>query len=75
MKASSSTRPEGLRSSSESTLLRSSRGPLQRPRSGERRADGYAELAHVITIRDGRVSKLVEYFDRAEGLDAAGLTE
>jgi len=26
------------------------------------------QLAHVITIRDGRVSKLVEYFDRAEGL-------
>jgi ketosteroid isomerase-like protein len=33
------------------------------------------QLAHVITIRDGRVSKLVEYFDRAEGVDAAGLTE
>ncbi|HEY6771541.1 MAG TPA: nuclear transport factor 2 family protein [Solirubrobacterales bacterium] len=33
------------------------------------------ELAHVITMRDGRAEKLVEYFDRAEALDAAGLSE
>jgi ketosteroid isomerase-like protein len=33
------------------------------------------ELAHVITIRDGRAERLVEYFDRAEGLAAAGLSE
>jgi ketosteroid isomerase-like protein len=33
------------------------------------------ELAHVITIRDGRVSKVVEYFDRAEALEAAGLED
>ena len=33
------------------------------------------ELAHVITMRDGRAVKLVEYFDRAEALKAAGLSE
>jgi ketosteroid isomerase-like protein len=33
------------------------------------------QLAHVITMRAGRAVKLVEYFDRAEGLDAAGLSE
>jgi ketosteroid isomerase-like protein len=33
------------------------------------------ELAHVITIRDGKAVKLVEYFDPAEGLEAAGLSE
>jgi ketosteroid isomerase-like protein len=30
------------------------------------------ELAHVITMRDGRAERLEEYFDRAEGLEAAG---
>ena len=33
------------------------------------------ELAHVITMRDGRAVKLVEYLDRAEALKAAGLSE
>jgi ketosteroid isomerase-like protein len=33
------------------------------------------ELAHVITIRDGRATRLVEYFDRAEGLQAAGISD
>jgi ketosteroid isomerase-like protein len=33
------------------------------------------ELAHVITMRDGRATRLVEYFDRAEGLEAAGISE
>jgi ketosteroid isomerase-like protein len=33
------------------------------------------ELAHVITMRDGKAERLVEYFDRAEGLAAAGLFE
>jgi ketosteroid isomerase-like protein len=33
------------------------------------------ELAHVITMRDGKATKLVEYFDRGEGLAAAGLAE
>lgn len=32
------------------------------------------ELAHVITIRDGRVARTTEYFDRNEALEAAGLT-
>ena len=32
------------------------------------------ELAHVITMRDGRAERLVEYFDRAEGLEAAGIS-
>ena len=31
------------------------------------------ELAHVITMRDGRADRLEEYFDRAEALKAAGL--
>ena len=33
------------------------------------------ELAHVLTIRDGRVARAVEYMDRAEALQAAGLQE
>ena len=33
------------------------------------------ELAHVITMRDGRAERLVEYLDRAEALEAAGLSE
>jgi ketosteroid isomerase-like protein len=31
------------------------------------------ELAHVVTIRDGKAARTVEYFDRAEALEAAGL--
>ena len=31
------------------------------------------KLAHVITIRDGKAARTVEYFDRAEALEAAGL--
>jgi ketosteroid isomerase-like protein len=33
------------------------------------------ELAHVLTMRDGRVCRTEEYFDRAEALEAAGLSE
>ena len=33
------------------------------------------ELAHVLTMRDGKVACTAEYFDRAEGLEAAGLSE
>jgi ketosteroid isomerase-like protein len=33
------------------------------------------ELAHVLTMRDGKVARTVEYFDRAEALQAAGLSE
>jgi ketosteroid isomerase-like protein len=33
------------------------------------------ELAHVITMRDGRVARTVEFMDRAEALEAAGLRE
>jgi uncharacterized protein len=33
------------------------------------------ELAHVYTLRDGRVARLVEYPARAEALAAAGLSE
>jgi ketosteroid isomerase-like protein len=32
------------------------------------------EIAHVITMRDGRAARLVEYFDRAEALEAAGMS-
>jgi ketosteroid isomerase-like protein len=31
------------------------------------------ELAHVYLMRDGRAARAEEYFDRAEGLEAAGL--
>jgi ketosteroid isomerase-like protein len=33
------------------------------------------ELAHLITIREGRATRTVEYMDRAEALEAAGLRE
>jgi ketosteroid isomerase-like protein len=33
------------------------------------------ELAHVQTVRDGRIALLVEYPDRAEALKALGLEE
>jgi len=33
------------------------------------------ELAHVLTLRDGKATRIVEYFDRAEALKAAGLEE
>jgi ketosteroid isomerase-like protein len=33
------------------------------------------ELAHVLTMRDGRVARTAEYYDRAEALEAAGLSE
>ena len=33
------------------------------------------ELAHVSSVRDGKVARLVEYNDRAEAREAAGLGE
>jgi ketosteroid isomerase-like protein len=33
------------------------------------------ELAHVITLRDGKAARTVEYMDRSEALKAAGLSE
>ena len=33
------------------------------------------ELAHVITLEDGRVRRLEEYMDRREALEAVGLAE
>jgi ketosteroid isomerase-like protein len=33
------------------------------------------ELAHVLTMRDGRVTRTVEYYDRTGALEAAGLPE
>jgi ketosteroid isomerase-like protein len=33
------------------------------------------ELAHVTTLRDGRIVRLVEHNDRAEALQAAGIQE
>jgi uncharacterized protein len=32
------------------------------------------ELAHVYTLRDGKAARVVEYGDRSEGREAAGLT-
>jgi ketosteroid isomerase-like protein len=31
------------------------------------------ELAHVVTVEDGRTRRIEEYFDRAEALKATGL--
>jgi ketosteroid isomerase-like protein len=33
------------------------------------------ELAHLYTMRDGKAAKVVEYMDRNEALEAAGLSE
>jgi uncharacterized protein len=33
------------------------------------------ELAHVYTMRDGKAARVVEYYDKAEALEAAGLSE
>ena len=33
------------------------------------------EVAHVYTIRDGKAAKLVEFYDKSAGLEAAGLSE
>jgi ketosteroid isomerase-like protein len=33
------------------------------------------ELAHVVTIEDGKTRRIEEFIDRDEGLDAAGLSE
>ena len=33
------------------------------------------ELAHVITLRDGKWARTVEYADKGQALDAAGLSE
>ena len=33
------------------------------------------ELAHVYTMRDGKAARVVEYMDRKEALQAAGLKE
>jgi ketosteroid isomerase-like protein len=33
------------------------------------------ELAHVYTMRDGKAARVVEYMDRKEALEAAGLSE
>lgn len=33
------------------------------------------ELAHVLTVREGKIARLAEYMDRTEGLRAAGLSE
>ena len=42
---------------------------------GESGAPVEMELAHVLTIRDGRAARIAEYFDRDEALEAAGLRE
>ena len=42
---------------------------------GESGAPVEMELAHVLTIRDGRAARIAEYFDRDEALEAAGLSE
>jgi ketosteroid isomerase-like protein len=33
------------------------------------------ELAHVWTVEDGKIRRIEEFFDRAQGLEATGLTE
>jgi ketosteroid isomerase-like protein len=44
--------------------------------SGHGKGSGAAvemEMAHVITMRDGKAARIVEYSDRDEALEAAGL--
>ena len=38
-------------------------------------APAEGELAHVLTMRDGKVARIAEYSDRQEALEAAGLRE
>jgi len=33
------------------------------------------ELAHVYTVRDGRATRVVEFMDRREALEAAGVSD
>ncbi len=33
------------------------------------------ELAHVLTLREGKAASVVEYMDRREALEAAGLSQ
>ena len=33
------------------------------------------ELAHIVTVKGGKVLRVEEYSDRADGLKAAGLSE
>jgi ketosteroid isomerase-like protein len=33
------------------------------------------ELAHVLTLRDGKAASVVEYTNRREALEAVGLSE
>jgi hypothetical protein len=33
------------------------------------------ELAHIVTVKDGKIRRLEEYQDRADALEAAGLRE
>jgi ketosteroid isomerase-like protein len=42
---------------------------------GASRAPVEMELSHVLTMRDGKATRIAEYFDRAEALEAAGLSE
>jgi ketosteroid isomerase-like protein len=42
---------------------------------GESEAPVEMELAHVLTIRDGKAAQIAEFFDREEALQAAGLPE
>jgi ketosteroid isomerase-like protein len=42
---------------------------------GESGAPVEMELAHVLTIRDGKAARITEYFDRDAALEAAGLRE
>ena len=42
---------------------------------GESGAPVDMEMAHLLTIRDGKTARIVEYSDRAEALEAAGLSE
>jgi ketosteroid isomerase-like protein len=36
-------------------------------------APAEGELAHVLTMRDGKVARIAEYSDRQEALEASGL--
>jgi ketosteroid isomerase-like protein len=49
-------------------------GPLLGPR-GRKRVPIDMELAHIVTVKGGKVLRVEEYSDRAEALKAGGLSE
>ncbi len=47
---------------------------INRPLAATGKTVAFDEIV-IMTMRDGKVARTVEYFDRAEALEAAGLSE